>query len=75
MKKKFLAVGLVLLFLCVTGCKEKRCHCITRRSSERLPAHSFEPLDGHKSCSELNKEWMAADSSLELINKECTEEE
>ncbi len=74
MKKKFFAVMLVLAVLVVSGCKEKRCRCTYDRLSER-PSTSLEPLAGHKSCSELDKEWMASDSTMEIITKTCVEEE
>ena len=74
MKKKALAAAMMLVVLSLAACKEKRCRCVYDRFSER-PSECFEPLDGHKSCSEVDKEWMASDSTFEIIKKTCVEEE
>lgn len=75
MKKKFVFVCLAAMALCMlAGCKEKRCRCTTRRAGQ-LPAVSLEALGSHKSCSELDREWMASDSTGDILSKNCVEED
>ena len=76
MRKIIVTASLLVAVTLFSGCKEKRCHCVTMRPSEILyPAHSLEPLGNHKNCAELNMEWMASDSSMEMLEKTCVEEE
>ena len=74
MKKTIVTIALILVVACLTGCKEKRCKCITNRYGE-LPAVGLEPLGSHKDCSELDAQWTASDSTSDILTKKCTPEE
>lgn len=75
MKKFFAVLGLVMVLVSLTGCKEKRCACTTVRGNGEFTAHSLEPKGTHKDCSELNKEWVSADSTGTILVMECVDEE
>ncbi len=70
MKKLFVVLGLVAAMAAVVSCKEKRCECITTRAGF-ADARSLEPLGSHKNCSELNAEWVSADSLSDVLKKDC----
>ena len=75
MKRKVVVLSLAVLFLCfLAGCKEKRCKCTTNRRGKK-PAVGLELKGNHRDCSELNAEWMASDSTHELLTKTCVDEE
>lgn len=74
MKKAIVTVALLLIIACLSGCKEKRCKCTTLRAGER-PAIGLEPLGSHSNCSELDAEWVAADSTSDVLTKKCVLEE
>lgn len=54
-----------------SSCSKKRCNCLTTRVGYQT-ARSIEDLGGHSNCSELDAEWIANDSTSELLNKTCT---
>jgi len=74
MKKIFVALSLLALVAVVTSCKEKRCSCTTVRGDNMYTSHSLEPLGNHSSCSELDREWLASDSSGDMLFKTCVPE-
>ena len=74
MKKTIATVVLLLLIAGLSGCKEKRCKCTTFRAGE-TPAVGLEPLGSHSNCAELDAEWMASDSTNDLLKKACVPEE
>jgi hypothetical protein len=74
MKRFFVALSLLSLVVVMTGCSEKRCACTTIRGSLLNVSHSLEPLDGHGSCSELNREWTSEIDSITVLKKECVPE-
>ena len=65
-----LMLGLVSVAL-LTGCKEnKRCNCVTTRYGYQA-ARGIEELGDHANCSELDSEWVAGDSTAQIITKTC----
>ena len=71
MKKLLIALGIIAIIGTVSSCKQKRCSCYTYRTGYPV-AHSYEPKTG-SSCADTT-DWMAADSSGDLIRKICDEE-
>ena len=75
MKKTLVIAALVLMgAVCLVGCKEKRCKCISSRIGYPN-AVALEPKGDHASCSELNGNWNASDSTGAIIMRECEEYE
>lgn len=74
MKKILIASALVLLLASMSSCKEKRCRCVTSRAHE-ADAISLVPLGNYANCSEMDRQWMAADSSGDLLVMKCHDEE
>ncbi len=71
MKKILIVLGIIALIATVSACKQKRCSCTTYRTGY-TPAHSYEPKTG-ANCSDTTQ-WMAADSSGDVLVKICVEE-
>ena len=75
MKKVMFVLSLCAILLTVSACKAKRCECKTFRGNEVIPAYCYEPLNGHRNCSELDMEWTASDSTQDILKKTCVPEE
>lgn len=71
MKKLLIVLGIIALIATVSSCKKKRCVCYTYRTGYPT-ARSFEPRTG-SSCIDT-VDWMAADSSGDLLRKICADE-
>jgi len=74
MKKIFVALSLLVLVAVLASCSEKRCSCTTVRGDHEYESHSLEPLGSHKSCSELNAEWISTIDNATMLVKECVPE-
>lgn len=75
MKKRIALLALLAVVAVATlaSCEKKRCSCVTIRKDHQA-AHSLEELGSHKNCSELDKEWMASDSTGDMLLKTCVPE-
>ena len=71
MKKLLIALGIIAIIGTVSSCKQKRCSCYTYRTGYPT-AHSLEHKTGSSCLDTID--WMAADSSGDLIRKICDEE-
>ena len=67
------AALLLVSAVALTGCTKKRCLCSTERPKHQT-TRALEDLGDHKNCSELDKEWIASDSTSQMIIKTCTPE-
>ena len=67
------ALCILLAAVCLTGCTKKRCLCTTTRVNHQ-PTRGLEELGDHKNCSEFDKEWVASDSTGDLLVKTCVPE-
>lgn len=72
MKKFFVLLSVVASLLVVSSCKEKRCECTYVRPGYRNSV-ALEPLGSHANCSELDDQWVANDSTQEMLIKTCVE--
>ncbi|MBQ6068399.1 MAG: hypothetical protein IJK84_02755 [Bacteroidales bacterium] len=70
MKKLLIVLGILAVLGATCSCKEKRCECKYYRTGYAT-TRSYEPKTG-SSCSDTT-DWMAADSSGDLIRRICDE--
>lgn len=68
--KKILFLMAACASLAVLASCNKTCNCVTQRAQE-LPVRCVEKLGNHKSCAELNREWVASDTTGDLLTMTC----